>query len=175
MGILGVEPSYLYLAEEIWEAHVIYILQTHLPSKVKHDENNFPMNIEIAGNSKRKKWKGIWKIQAAKTWPQPNDYIYGTIALNRFAFELRKYKSNQAVDETTLQLIQSQDKLKDKNFQNAADLLEHLLKTNISVLASLSTDKMISDSDSESMSRLSIEDESLPPNVDTRAALTDLV
>jgi hypothetical protein len=133
---------------------------------VKYDENNFPTNIKLRGNSKRKKWKEIWLIQAALTWPQPNDYICGTVALNRFAFELHKFQSNQAVDETTLQLIRSQEKLKDNNFRNASDLLEHLLKTQMSVLSPLDTEEMQSDDDSDMMTTFS-EDESLPlPKMD---------
>ena len=140
---------------------------------MRHDENNVPTNVEKATTSKRKKWKGIWKIQAVNTWHQPNDYICGPIALNRFAFELRRCQHNEGVDERTLQLIQSQDQLKERNLQNAADLLEHLLKTKMSVFGSLDTEEMISDSDSELVPTMSIEDESLPPNDDNSSPMDD--
>jgi hypothetical protein len=94
-------------------------------------------------------WKNVWKIQAFRTWHQPNDYICGAISINRFAFELKPYKSRETVDSELLGLIETPDKLENENYCRAADLFEYLLKNKLDAIKILEDGLMTMDEEEE--------------------------
>ena len=124
----AIDPKELQCAEILWLEHIVYLHCVHFPDKVRYGKDKMPNNIQTATGSKQRNWKNVWKIQAHKTWHQPNGYICGAIAINRFAFKLQPCKCNEEVDTELLQLIMSLDTLKDDNSPRAANLFEYLLK-----------------------------------------------
>ena len=114
----GIDQEEIDTAETSWYEHIVYLIRSHQPTRVTYDKNNAPKNIIRATTSKQKKWKKIWKINALKVWPQPNNYVCGAISLNRFA----KIQKSETV------LIKSPDKLQDDNVSKAAELFEYLVK-----------------------------------------------
>jgi hypothetical protein len=145
----GIDQEHLDTAELSWFDHILYLLRVHQPNKVNYDEDNMPNNIENATGSTRTNWKNVWKIQAFRTWHQPNDYICGAISINRFAFELKPYKSRETVDSELLGLIETPDKLENENYCRAADLFEYLLKNKLDAIKIIEDGLMTMDEEEE--------------------------
>ena len=146
----AIEEESLVCAETHWLSHIIYLIRVHFPKTVRYNKEKNPCNIQTSrGSSKRKNWKNFWKITALRTWLQPNDYICGAIAINRFAFELRAHQATEDVEPELQQLIQSPDTLEDDNFCRAASILEYLLKKKLDGIKIQSFPKMTSEMEEE--------------------------
>ena len=146
----AIKEDSLDCAETHWLSHIIYLIHVHFPKTVTYNKDNKPCNIKTSRGSKsRKNWKNFWKITAFRTWLQPNDYICGAIALNRFAFELRAHQGNEEVEPELQELIDSLDTLEDDNFSHAATILEYLLKKKLDGIKITSERTMTSDIEEE--------------------------
>jgi hypothetical protein len=138
--------------ERYWKVHAIRALKIHQPDAVQKDEGNILTNFELTKSKEDNdgevpSWDKensnfpLWTVKGLKfehTYCQMDNYSCGSIAINRFAMELKKLYDakpsatrtvDDKVDASILEKVLSPDDLKEKNCKNAAELFKHLLRT----------------------------------------------